>query len=71
MYQIIVYMFVPSFSITSPSFIAVHLLVSEIANVVPEVVYWCLQELRCLPTSLYVMGFYHFTEFRCSTPSSL
>ena len=33
-----------------------------------------LQELHCLPNCLpvtynRVIGFYHFTEFRCSTPS--
>ena len=34
-----------------------------------------LQELHCLPIYLHVgfnrvIGFYHFTKFRCSTPSS-
>ena len=41
-YQI-VYMLVSSellFSITSPSFVALHCLISEITNVLPEVVYY-------------------------------
>ena len=58
-------------SITSPSFVALHLLVSEIGLRVFIVI---LQELQCLPNCLHVsiirvMSSCHFTKCRCSTPS--
>ena len=52
-------------------------MVFEIAtnvNALPEAVYCILQELHCLPNCLHVfmirvIGYYHFTKFRYSTPS--
>ena len=38
------------FSITSPSFVALHLLVSEIANVLPEGVYCCFTRAALFST---------------------
>ena len=63
-------------AITSPSFVTLLLLVTEIAIYI-----YCLrlfiavlQELHCLPNCLHVCvirvgGCYHITKFRCSTPS--
>ena len=46
--------------VTLPSFVALYLLVSEIAEVLPEVVYCCLQELQCILCCLHVGQSYCF-----------
>ena len=69
-------------SIHIPSFVLIGYCVSELhAHLCPIIMYdvrlfiVVLQELQCLPNSLHViiirvMGFYHFTKFCWSTPSS-
>ena len=57
--------------VTSQSFVALHFLVSEIANVSPEVAYCCFARTTLLPNCLHVgiirvNVFYHLTKFNCS-----
>ena len=58
-------------SITSPSFVGLHLLVSEIANVLSDVVYCSFTRTTLFMNCLHVdvirdIVFHHFTKFRCS-----
>ena len=73
-----VYMFVLSeleVAITSPSFVTLYLMVSEIAKLhCLRLFTVVLQELHCLLSCLHVfmirvIGCYYVTKFRYSTPS--
>ena len=53
--------------VTSPSFVALHLLVSDIANVLPAVVYSCFTITILFTYSDYIGVFiekYVYTKFR-------
>ena len=51
--------------------IAIHLLVSEIVHVLPKVIPCCVTRTTLFlhVDIMRVIGFYHLTKFRCSTPS--